>query len=117
MKRGDIYLADLDPASGFEIKKTRPVIIFQNNVSLEVSGTVTVLPVSSKPFLNRIYEVRLIKDFKNKLFRDSKVFVHQIRTLDKKRLKKKIGQIEADVLREMEEKLLIHLGIVSIEDD
>lgn len=54
IKRGDIYLANLDPVVGREISKTRPVVVISNDKNNEFSGTVTVLPITSKN-LEKIY--------------------------------------------------------------
>ena len=54
IKRGGIYLAGLDPAMGYEISKTRPVLVISNDKNNTFSGTVTVLPITSKS-LEKIY--------------------------------------------------------------
>ena len=111
MRKGDIYLATLDPTQGVEIKKTRPVLIFQNNIATENGCMATVLPISSTPYKNRIFEVFIKKNSINHLFCDSKILVHQIRSIDKSRLIKKIGCVEDEILFEAERKLKIHLDI------
>jgi mRNA interferase MazF len=91
IKRGEIYLATLDPVVGREISKTRPVVVVSNDQNNKFSGTVTILPITSKntqpvyPF-----EVFLSKGSAN-LPKDSKIKADQIRTLDKNRVIKHIG--------------------------
>ena len=90
IRRGEIYVAVLDPVVGREISKTRPVIVVSNDKNNQFSGTVTVLPITSKN-LKRIYpfEVFLSKGTGN-LPKNSKAKADQIRTLDKARLVKDI---------------------------
>jgi mRNA interferase MazF len=111
IKRGEIYLAALDPVIGREISKTRPVVVFSNNKNNEFSGTVTVLPITSKN-TRKIYpfEAFLHKGTGN-LPKNSKVKADQIRTLDKTRLIKKIGGLEQKDISEIERAMKIHLGI------
>ena len=94
IKRGGIYLAALDPVIGRKISKTRPVVIVSNNKNNEFSGTVTILPITSKN-IQRIYpfEVFIAKGIGN-LPKNSKVKADQIRTLDKGRVIKFLGTLE-----------------------
>jgi mRNA interferase MazF len=111
IKRGEIYLVALDPVVGKEISKTRPVVIVSNDRNNEFSGTVTILPITSKN-LKRIYpfEVFLSKGSGN-LPKDSKVKADQIRTLDKTRIIKFIGKLTKDEIGEIEKALKIHLAL------
>jgi mRNA interferase MazF len=111
IKRGEIYLASLDPVVGKEISKTRPVVIVSNDKNNEFSGTVTILPVTSKN-LKRIYpfEVFLSKGSGN-LPKDSKVKADQIRTLDKRRIIRVIGKLRKGEIDEIEKALKIHLAL------
>lgn len=111
IKRGDIYLAALDPVVGKEISKTRPAVIISNDKNNEFSGTVTILPITSKN-LKRIYpfEVFLSKG-SGDLPKDSKVKADQIRTLDKTRMIRLIGKLRADEIDEIEKALKIHLAL------
>jgi mRNA interferase MazF len=111
IRRGEIYLAALDPTMGHEIAKTRPVVIISNNISNEYSGTITILPITSKN-LKKIYpfEAELKKGSGN-LPKNSKVKTDQIRTLDKRRLIKKIGQLDAECILRIEKALKIHIGL------
>jgi mRNA interferase MazF len=110
IKRGGIYVAALDPVMGREISKTRPVVVVSNDKNNQFSGTVTVLPITSKK-LQRIYpfEVFLAKGTGN-LPKDSRVKADQIRTLDKARLVKEIGKLDQKEIDEIEKAMKIHLG-------
>ncbi len=111
IKRGFIYLAALDPVVGNEIAKTRPVAVISNDKNNEFSGTVTVLPLTSKN-LRKIYpfEVYLAKETGN-LPKNSKVKADQIRTLDKSRLVKLIGELGIKEVVAIEKALKIHLEL------
>ena len=111
IKRGEIYLAALDPVVGKEISKTRPVVIVSNDKNNEFSGTVTVLPITSKN-LKRIYpfEVILPKGSGN-LPKDSKIKADQIRTLDKSRIMSRVGRLDKTQIDEIENATKIHLSL------
>ena len=111
IKRGEIYLAALDPVVGREISKTRPVVVVSNNTNNEFSGTVTMLPITSKN-VSKIYpfEVFLLQGSGN-LPKDSKVKADQIRTLEKTRLVKQIGKLGQKEIGEVDKAIEIHLGL------
>jgi mRNA interferase MazF len=111
-KRGGIYLANLDPVVGREIAKTRPVIVVSNDKNNAYSGTVTILPITSR-HTGKIYpfEVFLPKGAGN-LPKNSRVKADQIRTIDNSRIVKFIGQIEAGDLYQVENAMKIHLNLI-----
>ena len=111
IKRGGIYLATLDSVVGKEISKTRPVIIVSNDKSNKFSGTVTVLPITSRN-LRKIYpfEVFLPRGSGN-LPKDSKVKADQIRTLDKSRIISHIGKVRKHEIQDIEKAIKIHLAL------
>ena len=109
IKRGEIYLATLDPVLGKEISKTRPVVIVSNNKNNLFSGTVTILPISSQN-LDKTYpfEVFLPKGSGN-LPKNSKVKTDQIRTIDRVRIIRLIGELEKNQIADIEKAIKIHL--------
>jgi len=111
IKRGETYLAALDPVVGREISKIRPVVVVSNDINNEFSGTVTILPITSKN-VSKIYpfEVFLTQGSGN-LPKDSKVKADQIRTLDKTHLVKQIGRLGQKEIGEIEKAIEIHLGL------
>ena len=111
IKRGEIYLAALDPVVGKEISKTRPVVIISNDKNNQFSGTVTILPITSQN-LEKIYpfEVFLVKGSGN-LPKDSKVKVDQIRTIDKMRVFSQIGRLRPNEIAEIEKAIKVHLEL------
>jgi mRNA interferase MazF len=111
ISRGGMYLAALDPVIGRELSKTRPVVVVSNDKNNEFSGTVTILPITSKNIM-KIYpfEVLLKKGAAN-LPKNSKVKADQIRTLDKSRIVKFIGMLEPSHMAHIEEAMKIHLAL------
>jgi mRNA interferase MazF len=111
IKRGDICIASLDPVVGKEISKTRPVVIVSNDKNNTFSGTVTILPITSKR-LKRIYpfEVLLPKG-SGSLPKDSKVKADQIRTLDKSRIISILGKLDESAVKSIDRALKIHLAL------
>jgi len=109
--RGQVCLAALDPVLGREISKTRPVVIISNDKNNLFAGTVTALPITSKN-LGKSYpfEVLLPKGTAN-LPKNSKVKADQIRTLDKSRIIKLIGELPAGDMVRIETAVKIHLDL------
>jgi len=112
IKRAGIYIAALDPVVGREISKTRPVVVVSNDQNNTFSGTVTILPITSRN-LNKIYpfEVLLPEGIAN-LPKNSKAKADQIRTLDKSRLVKFIGQLDLAYMNQIEQAMKIHLAML-----
>ena len=111
IKRGEIYLAALDPVMGREIDKTRPVVVVSNDKNNEFSGTVTILPLTSKnPQTVYPFEIFLSRGSAN-LPKDSKIKADQIRTLDKRRMIKNIGILDKKDLDALDKAIKIHLAL------
>ncbi len=110
IKRGELYYADLSPVVGSEQGGVRPVLVVQNDIGNKYSPTVIAAAVSSqinKAKLPTHIELRA-SDYG--LPKDSVVLLEQIRTLDKRRLKERIGEIPLDLMTKVNEALLISLG-------
>ena len=108
--KGEMYWADLSPTVGSEISKIRPVVIVSNNIGNKFSSTITIVPVTSRTEKIYPYEV-LLPAGEAGIKNDSKAKGNQIRTIDKSRLKEKIGKLRSSKIREIENAILIHLGI------
>jgi mRNA interferase MazF len=112
IKRGEIYLATLDPVIGQEIAKTRPVLIVSNDKNNKFSGTVTILPLTSINTQTAYpFEVFLSRGNAN-LPKDSKIKADQIRTLDKNRMIKIIGVLNKKDLDAIDKAMKIHLALL-----
>ena len=111
IRRGEIYLAALDPVVGKEISKTRPVVIVSNDKNNQFSGTVTILPITSQNTEKTYpFEAFLAKGSGN-LPKDSKVKADQIRTIDKMRVSTQIGRLAACDITAIEKAIRIHLEL------
>ena len=113
--RWKIFLANLDPVIGSEQGKIRPVLVISSEEINRILPVVNVLPITSKKENRQIYanEVMLPKGTAN-MDRNSIVLCYQIRTLDKIRLIKEIGQIKEDLLKKkVLEALVFQLEIYS----
>lgn len=110
IKRGKIYLANLDPVIGAEMNNVRPVVVISNNINNRFSKTITILPITSNTSKIYPFEIFLVKGVAN-LPKDSKVRTDQIRTIDKSRLIKELGQLHKEHLANIEKGLCIHLSL------
>ena len=114
IKRGDIYYADLSPVVGSEQGGLRPVLIVQNDVGNKYSPTVIAAAITSQLGKAKLPTHIDVYAEKYGLVKDSVVLLEQIRTLDKRRLKDRIGVLPQDVMKRIDEALMISLGVISI---
>ena len=110
IKRGDIYYADLSPVVGSEQDGIRPVLIVQNDVGNKYSSTIIALAITSKIKV-RLPTHILIKGSKYGLPKDSVILAEQSRTLDKTRLKNKIGHLDRDTMELVKKALKISFNL------
>lgn len=111
VKRGDIFYADLSPVVGSEQGGIRPVIIIQNDVGNKYSPTVIISAITSQINKAKLPTHVEISSEEYGLNKDSVVLLEQIRTLDKRRLKEKIGHMtDADMVK-VDEALLISIAL------
>lgn len=111
VKRGSIWLVNLDPTIGREIKKTRPAVIIQNDFGNAYSDITIIAPITSQK-LEKIYpfEVAMSKKLYG-LEKNSKIVLNQIRAIDKRRLVKKLGHVDSLIQDKIDEAIKISLGI------
>ena len=111
-RRGEVYLISFDPTVGAEIQKTRPALILQNNVANRYSP-VTIVAAISSHFEEPLYPTEvLIREPEGGLRRDGVVLLNQIRSVDKRRLVKRLGRLEAETMVRVAQALRISLGLV-----
>jgi len=108
--RGEIYFADLDPVLGSEQGGVRPVLIIQNDVGNRYSPTVIVAAVTSSLKKNALPTHIDIGEFSG-LSKRSYILLEQLRTLDKRRLRNKVGRLPEEVMRQVDEALRISVGV------
>ncbi len=110
IKRGDLFYADLSPVVGSEQGGVRPVLVLQNDVGNKYSPTVIVSAVTSQIGKAKIPTHVELDKIVYGLKADSVVLLEQIRTLDKQRLKEKIGVLDPQKMQEINKAILISLG-------
>ena len=112
VKRGDIFYADLSPVVGSEQGGIRPVLIVQNDIGNKFSPTVICAAITSQ--INKAKLPTHIEISANDfgLQKDSVILLEQIRTIDKKRLRERIGRLDDELMEKVNEALLISFGTV-----
>ena len=111
INRGDLYSACLDPVVGSEQGGIRPVLVIQNDVGNRHSPTVIVLAVTGQINKARLPTQVTVPAEGNGLMKDSVILAEQIRTLDKRRLRERIGTIAPEVMDKVSQALRISLGV------
>lgn len=113
-KRGEVYLVNFDPTTGAEIKKTRPALILQNDISNQYSPITVVAAITSQ-FKEPLYPTEvLIEAPEGGLKINSVALLNQIRSIDKQRLIKRLGNLELETLQKVDEAIQISLGLVEL---
>jgi mRNA interferase MazF len=115
MRRGEIVTVSLDPARGSEASKTRPAVVVSNDAANATAtrlgrGVVTVVPVTSNTA--RVYPFQvLLPAGQTGLPRDSKAQAEQVRSVAVERIGKRIGQLPASLVTELDRALRVHLSL------
>ncbi len=117
VKRGDIYYADLSPVVGSEQGGLRPVLIVQNDIGNRYSPTVIAAAITSR--MSKAHLPTHIDIYAEEvgLQKDSVVLLEQIRTLDKKRLKEKMGHLDDTMMHHVNTAISISFGLGAPEED
>ena len=111
VKRGDIYYADLSPVVGSEQGGVRPVLIVQNNVGNKFSPTVIAAAITSQINKAKMPTHIEIGAADYGLSKDSVILLEQVRTIDKKRLKERIGHLNENLMNRVNEAIEISFGL------
>ena len=117
VKRGDIYYADLSPVVGSEQGGLRPVLIIQNDVGNRYSPTVIAAAITSRMGKSRLPTHIDIHADKVGLAKDSVVLLEQIRTLDKRRLKEKMGHLDGSMMDRVNGAIAVSFGLGGYASD
>lgn len=112
-KRGEIHLVSFDPALGAEIQKTRPALILQNDIGNQHSPVTIVAAITSNVGRQGPTGV-LVKAPEGGLTVDSIVLLNQIRTVDKRRLVKRLGVVRATTMKQVDQATMISLALIEI---
>ena len=109
-RRGEIWLVDFDPTVGAEVQKTRPALIIQNDVGNRASPITIVAAITTT--LKRPYPFQVILPARaSGLNFDSVVTLNQIRSVDRVRLRHKLGCVPADIMKQVDRAILVSLAI------
>ena len=108
--RGEIYYADLSPAYGSEQGGLRPVLIIQNNLGNKHAPTTIIAPLTSR--LTKKPLPTHVEFSCEHLSQDSVALLEQIRTIDKSRLKQRMGWVSSEVMEQVNKAMMISLGLV-----
>ena len=111
VKRGEIYYADLSPVVGSEQGGIRPVLIVQNDVGNRHSPTVIAAAITSQRDKSKLPTHIEVSAEKWGLAKDSIVLLEQIRTIDKKRLKDRMGELDLTSMNKVNTALSISFGL------
>lgn len=105
IKQGDIFLADLNPVKGHEQAGWRPVLIMQNDILNQCLSTVIIAPITANLAAQGKMTTYFLPNSLSGLDYDSVLLIHQVRTLDKRRLEKKIAQMPSSEFQKIRLKL------------
>ena len=114
VKRGDIWIVNLDPTIGHEIRKSRLGVIIQNDLGNKYSPITIIAPITSQK-IDKVYpfEVGISRKYPG-LEKDSKILLNQIRAIDKRRLVKRVGSVDAQTIERVDYALKISLGLIEV---
>ena len=114
VKRGDIYYANLSPVVGSEQGGHRPVLVIQNDVGNKYSPTIIVAAITSQISKAKLPTHIEISSKQFSLEKDSVILLEQLRTIDKRRLKEKITDLNEEVMGRVDEGIRVSLGLIQI---
>ncbi len=111
VKRGDIFYADLSPVVGSEQGGVRPVVIVQNDVGNRHSPTVIAAAITSRTEKTKLPTHIDVTADRFGLAKDSVILLEQVRTIDKKRLKEKMGHLEDETMEKVNSAISVSFGL------
>ncbi len=112
VKRGDIYYADLSPVVGSEQGGVRPVLIVQNDVGNKYSPTVIAAAITSQQDKSKMPTHINVDGDSCGLSKDSVVLLEQVRTIDKQRLKERMGNLSVSDMNKINKALNVSFGLI-----
>ncbi|MCI8608622.1 MAG: type II toxin-antitoxin system PemK/MazF family toxin [Firmicutes bacterium] len=116
VKKGDLYFADLSPVVGSEQGGVRPVLVVQNDVGNKYSPTIIVAAVTSQTGKAKLPTHVELAATQGGLSKNSVVLLEQLRTIDKRRLKERIGTLNVNQLPDVDAALGVSLGITGLPE-
>ena len=113
-KRGAVYLVNFDPTVGHEISKTRPALILQNDIANRWSPITIVAAITSR-FDKPLYPTEvLVSAPEGGLGVDSVVLLNQVRSVDRRRLVRRLGILKRETMTRVDQALLLSLGLAEV---
>ena len=113
-RRGEVWIVNLDPAVGSEIRKTRPAVVMQNNIANQHSPVTIIAAITSRKNGATYPTEVAVRRGEGGLEKDSLVLLNQIRTVDKQRLVQKLGTFRQETMERVAQAMAISLGLVEI---
>ncbi len=110
IRRGDVFYTDLNPVRGSEQGGIRPVLVLQNNIGNKYSPTIIVAAITSK--IDKAKLPTHVELPKNVIGKESVILLEQVRTIDKRRLQKKICELDYEIMEKVNEGLKISMGLI-----
>lgn len=111
VRRGDIFYADLSPVVGSEQGGVRPVLVIQNDIGNKYSPTIIIAAITSQINKAKLPTHIEISAEEYGLTKDSVILLEQIRTIDKKRLKERVGHLSDELMKKVDECIQISFGL------
>jgi mRNA interferase MazF len=111
IKRGNIFLADLEPIRGSEQGGIRPTLIIQNDISNKHSPVTIIAAITSKIFDKEFPTNVFVSKEDSKLDKDSTILLNQVRTIDNSRLIKRIGSLDNFIMNQVDKSLKVSLSL------
>ena len=113
-QRADVYLVSFDPTLGAEIRKTRPALILQNDISNR-NSPITIVAAITSQFEEPLYPTEVfVTASEGGLTVDSVVLLNQLRSIDTQRLVRRLGRLSSETMRLVDRALLISLGLAEL---
>lgn len=114
VKRGDIFYADLSPVVGSEQGGVRPVLVVQNDVGNKFSPTVIIAAITSQINKSKLPTHIEIGADDYGLAKDSVILTEQIRTIDKRRLRERIGRLDDELMEKVNNAMSVSFGLLDL---
>jgi mRNA interferase MazF len=111
VKRGDIFLANLEPVRGSEQGGIRPCLVIQNDEGNKYSPVIIIASITSRIFEKKFLTNVFISKKDSGLSKDSTILLNQIKTIDKRRIIKKIGSLDIYLMKQVDMAIKISLGL------
>jgi mRNA interferase MazF len=109
-RRGEVWLVSFDPAMGSEIQKTRPALVIQNDIGNRVSEITIVSAITTTVKRSYPFQVQLSAG-EGGVTRDSVITLNQIRSVDRRRLVRRLGSVSKESMKAVDQAIVISLGI------